>query len=98
MGLFKEARAHGLRIDDLPPKIRCSVFEDNSGALELARLPKICPRTKHINQAYHHFHEDVGRKEILIEVTPTECQIADILNKPLTEPAFMRHRKAIMGW
>ena len=98
MGLLTEARAHGLRIDKLPPKVHCTVFEDNSRALELARLPKIRPRTKHINQAYHHFREHVERKEILIEATPTERQITDILNKPLTEPAFTRHRKAIMGW
>ena len=35
MGLLMEARAHGLHIGDLPPKIHCTVFEDNSGALEL---------------------------------------------------------------
>ena len=98
MGLLMEARAHGVLIDDLPPKVHCTVFEDNSGALELARLPKIRPRTKHINQSYHHFREHVERKEILIEATPPEQQIADILNKPLAEPAFTRHRRAIMGW
>ena len=43
MGLLTEARAHGMSIDDLPPKIHCTIFEDNSGALELARLPKIRP-------------------------------------------------------
>ena len=98
MGLLTEARAHGERIDDLPPKIHCTVFEDNSGALELARLPKIRPRTKHINQSYHHFREHVERKEIVIESTPTEHQLADILTKPLAEPVFIRHRKDIMGW
>ena len=72
MGLLTKARAHGLRIVELPPKVHCTVFEDNSGTLELARLPKIRPRTKHINQAYHHFHEHVERKDIIIEVTPTE--------------------------
>ena len=40
MGLITEARAHGLRIDELPPKVHCTVFEDNSSTLELARLPK----------------------------------------------------------
>ena len=38
------------------------------------------------------------RKDIIIEATPTEHQIADILNKPLAEPAFARHHRAIMGW
>ena len=37
------------------PHVYCKVFEDNSGALELARLPKLQPRTKHINVCYHHF-------------------------------------------
>ena len=63
-GTAKEAREHGLCIDELPPRVHCTVFEDNSGALELARLPKIRPRTKHINQAYHHFREHVERREI----------------------------------
>ena len=98
LGLLREAREHGLRVNELPPKVICTVFEDNSGALELARLPKIRPRTKHINQAYHHFREHVERKEILIEATPTKRQIADVLTKPLAEPAFAQHRKAIMGW
>ena len=98
MGLLKEAWEQGLHVSDLPPRIHCTVFEDNSGALELAQLPKIRPRTKHINQAYHHFREHVEQKEIIIEATPTEHQIADILNKPLAEPAFTRHHKAIIGW
>ena len=98
MGLLKEAREHGLCVDGLPPRVHCTVFEDNSGALELARLPKIRPRTKHINQAYHHFREHVERGEIIIEATPTKRQIADVLTKPLAEPVFVQHRKAITGW
>ncbi|KAL7482344.1 hypothetical protein ACHAW6_008012 [Cyclotella cf. meneghiniana] len=30
-------------------------FEEISGALELSKLPKLCPRTKHINICYHLF-------------------------------------------
>ena len=97
MGLLMEAQEQGLHVSDLLPRIHCTVFEDNSRALELARLPKIRPRTKHINQSYHHFREHVERKDIIIEATPTEHQIADILNNPLAEPAFTRHRRAIMG-
>ena len=36
MGMLKEATEQGVQIDNLPPKIHCTVFEDNSGALELA--------------------------------------------------------------
>ena len=98
MGLLKEVREQGLGVGNLPPRIHCTIFEDNSRALELTRLPKIRPRTKHINQSYHHFREHVERKDIIIEATSSEHQIADILNKPLAEPAFSRHCKAIMGW
>ena len=59
IGIPKETVEQGVKINDVPPKIRCTVFEDNSSALELARIPKIRPRTKHINQSYHHFREYV---------------------------------------
>ena len=36
MGMLKEAREQGLQVNYLPPKVHCTVFEDNSGALELA--------------------------------------------------------------
>ena len=98
MGLLMEAWEQGLHIGNLPPRIHCTIFENNSGALELALVPKIHLRTKHINQSYHHFHEHVEQKDIIIEATPTERQIADILNKPLAKPVFTWHRKAIMGW
>ena len=98
MGILKEAREHGINIKDIPPKVHCTVFEDNSGALELARLPKMRPRTKHINQAFHHFREHVERGDIIVNATPTEDQLADILTKPLPEAMFQKHRQSIMGW
>lgn len=38
-----------------PPQLKCKVFEDNSGALEIATVHKTRPRTKHMNVRYHHF-------------------------------------------
>ena len=35
--------------------IKCTIFEDNRGAEELAKVPKNRPRTKHIALKYHHF-------------------------------------------
>ena len=80
------------------PKVHCTVFEHNSAALELARLLKMRQRTKHINQAFHHFREHVEHQEIIVNATPTDNQMADILTKPLPEADFVRHRLSIMGW
>ena len=46
MRLLKEIKKLGFEIQIDPPSVHCKVFEDNSGALELARLPKIRPRTQ----------------------------------------------------
>jgi hypothetical protein len=63
--------------------VYCKVVEDNSGTLELARLLKLCPRTKHINVCYHHFHKDVWKGLIKIFPIDTKDQVADALTKPL---------------
>ena len=89
MEMLEEAWEQGLQVNYLPPKVHCMVFKDNSGALELARLPKIHPRTKHINQSFHHLREYVERQEVMIQTTPTDEQLADILTKPLVEASFI---------
>ena len=80
------------------PTIFCKAFEDNSGALELAKSPKLRPRTKHINLPYHHFREHVRKRIIQLFPISTEFQLADICTKPLPRNLFERFRKSIMGW
>ena len=46
-----------LNIQSKRPNMKCKVFEDNNGAIELAKAPNIRPRTKHIALKYHHFRE-----------------------------------------
>jgi hypothetical protein len=55
MELIQEMKSHNIPAICTKPYVYCKVFEDNSGALELAKLTKLCPRTKHINVCYHHF-------------------------------------------
>ena len=90
-GLLQEARQYGFNILDQMPEIHCRVFEDNSRALELACLLKMHPRTKHINQYFHHFQEHVQRKEITLHAMPTAHQHTDMLNKPIPEEPFHHH-------
>jgi hypothetical protein len=49
------------------PTVYCTAFADNSGAIELVKVPKMRPRTKHINPKYHHFRKHVANNEISIE-------------------------------
>ena len=53
--LMIEMHSYDIKSHPAMLKIHCKVFEDNSGALEMAHTPKLLPRTKHINNTYHHF-------------------------------------------
>jgi hypothetical protein len=70
MNLLQEMREQKIKVVCIEPYIYCKVFEDNAGALELARLPKLCPRTKHINVCYHHFPEHVRKGLIKSRSSP----------------------------
>ena len=87
-----------LNIESKLPSVKCKVFEDNNGAIELSKAPKILPRTKHIALKYHHFREHVQKD--LFEINPIETleQVADILTKYLPFPIFNYLRKKMMGW
>ena len=55
MELLKEMKRLGFEVGSHQAKIKCKVFEDNSGAIEIARIKKYRPRTKHLNVKLHHF-------------------------------------------
>ncbi len=93
MGLLQEMRERKFQVICTEPYVYCKVFEDNSGALELARLPKLRPRTKHINVCYHHFHEHVWKGLIRIFPIDMKEQITNALMKPLAQNDFQRHRR-----
>jgi len=97
MNLLDELKAKDFQVICTKPYVYCKVFEDNSGALELARLPKLRPRTKHINVCYHHFREHVRKGLIKIFPIDTKSQIADTLTKALPQNDFVRHRKFMCG-
>jgi len=65
MNVPQESREQEFQVICNEPHVYCKVFEDNSGALELARLPKLHPRTKHINVCYHHFRKHVELARLL---------------------------------
>jgi hypothetical protein len=98
MGLLKEMKTKGFPIQGTTPRVSCKVFEDNSGALEMAQVHKYRPCTKHLNVKLHHFRDYVTRKEITIHKIDTKDQLADYLTKPVTIDILLKLRKIVMGW
>ena len=81
-------------------EIHHSVFEDNSGALAIAKLLKMCASTKHINVKYFHsLHWTQGEGEPLSfhKITPKD-QPTNMLTKPFIRELFVKHRKWLLGW
>ena len=92
MELMDELKDRGYDLISTEPIVYCKAFEDNSGALEIARLPKMRPRTKAINVIYHHFREYVRLGMIAIYPISTHDQVANMFTKPLTQNTFVKHR------
>ena len=98
MQLIREISELGFLEQQGPPKIYCEVFEDNSGALEMANIHKYRPRTKHLNVKLHHFRQYVNDGSVVIKKIDTAEQQADYLTKPLAMDKLIYLRSKVMGW
>jgi hypothetical protein len=98
MNLLKELKERGVPVPFTQPVVKCKVFEDNVGALELAKQPKMRPRTKHLSVRLHHFRDHVRRGDITIQHISTKDQLADQFTKPLPRDQFVHLRKGVLGW
>ena len=72
-------------------------IEDNNDAIELAKAPKIHPRTKNIDLKYHPFREHVWKGLIEINTIDTIEQVTYIFTKGLPFPIFIYQKRNIMG-
>ena len=91
MQLLKEMQDLGFHTYSSAPRVYCKAFEDNSGALEMAKTHKMRPRTKHLNLVYHHFRSFVKQGLVVIWPISTDDQVADALTKPLSRDVFTKH-------
>jgi hypothetical protein len=99
MELIDELQQARFNFNHNIPIVGCKAFEDNNGALEMATVHKMRPRTKHINIKHHHFREVVREGKIKLEKIHTTQQQADIiLTKPLEETSFAHIRNLLIGW
>jgi hypothetical protein len=98
MNLLGEMKTMGLPVGTSKATVHCRVFEDNSGAVEIAKVPKYRPRTKHLNNRLRHFRSYVGIRQISIHKIDTLNQPAGLLTKPLGTDAIGKFRKMTMEW
>ena len=98
MELLKEMKEKRFNFLDHKLKVHCRVFEDNSGAIEMAVVNKWRPRTKHLATKLHHFRSYVNYGKISVHKIDTSLQPEYVLTKPLNSDLIQRHRKTIMGW
>jgi len=61
-------------------------------------MPKLRPRTKHINIKYSHFLEYVKQHNIEFLPMDTMKQLADIFTKPLPKDMFKKLTEGIQGF
>ena len=55
MQLLKDLKRSGFSIEPTTPKVKCRVFEDNCGSLDMATVHKHRAIIKQLNKKLHHF-------------------------------------------
>lgn len=73
------------------------VFEDNKGAIDLAKNPLSSSNSKHIDVRYHFLRELVGTGDLSVKYLRTDDQHADILTKAIGKESFEKHRDFLLG-
>lgn len=73
------------------------VYEDNQGAIQIAKHPISNSNSKHIDVRHHFLRERVEENEIDVIHVPSELQHADFLTKVLPEKEFTFHRDFVMN-
>ena len=73
------------------------LYEDNEGAIQIAKHPISNSNSKHIDVRLHFLRELVEEKEVEIIHVASEFQHADFLTKALPEREFAFHRDYVMN-
>ena len=97
--MLEELQEHGFKVST-KITIQCKAFEDNNGAMEISRVPKMRPRTRHINCKHYHFMDYTSgdNPQIQIERISSKENPADTLTKPNELPKLQNHHSFMWGW
>lgn len=74
------------------------VYEDNQGAIEVAKNTKGTRKMEHVDVAYHFTGGLVTDEVIKLVHIGTEYQLADLLTKPLSAPRVLTLRRQVRGY
>ena len=82
-----------VKIFDININEPIKVYEDNSGAINIANNGNFTKNSKHIEIHYHFVHESVEEKLIDVCKIDTKKNVADIFTKALCKEKFEKFRK-----
>ena len=71
-------------------KLPITVFEDNQGAIAMAKNEGYQSRAKHIDIRHHFIREQVKARTIDLKYIPTADQLADFLTNSIATKQFQR--------
>ena len=77
-------------------KIPGTIFEDNEGAIFLAKNQQVSMRTKHIDVKYHFIREYIVDGTVEVMFVASEDNDADIFTKNVGREAFDKHTYKFM--
>ena len=71
------------------------MFEDNSGAIAMAKFGNFTKNSKHIEVQYHYINENYENGIIDVVKIDSKFNLADMLTKSLDKTKFLQNRKAL---
>ncbi|KAB2610785.1 hypothetical protein D8674_018817 [Pyrus ussuriensis x Pyrus communis] len=71
------------------------IYCDNVSAIKLSRNPVMHGRSKHIDVRYHFLRDLCKEGVIELHYCKSEDQVADLMTKPLKQPAFEKLRSML---
>ena len=96
--LVDDLKKLGLPMPEPTSVAKVKIFEDNAGAIEIAKGEKMRPRTKHLNVRWHWFRSMVQDGTLAIEAIRSERNPTDILTHPVNVIRLAEHVETLMKW
>lgn len=72
-----------------------TVYQDNQGAIAMAKNPVFNSRTKHIDTKYHFSRERVEDNQLHVDYMPTADMVADAMTKSVGGPNLKQFHLAV---